>query len=194
MDFIYGILEAVTHALMNPVFLSTLVFIIGILILFKKTMVQSRWHHTFDDIQISAQDLFKAIEESLQQKGIKGVELMRTTHRQVYLIGSHREYLSVKKGVYVFDICTAHVGTGCYVSWWFFDKETYLRRLVLKVPIIRYLASVKTLHQIDEEDAFQDMVHSSVLASVDAMTGATGSTLSEAERSIISIRNLTRPT
>lgn len=171
------------------IYLFVPLFIISFFLrLIKKAVVISRWHHTFDAVPISAQDFFESIEVDLATKGISKVRGERTTHMQTPFLGSRREYLRIARETYAFEICTAHVGSGCYVSWWFFDRQSVLRRILARVPIIRWFLSKKTFHQIDEEDAFCDMVHKSVLDSVDAMTGTKGSTLSEAERSIISLR------
>ena len=191
---IKGFLYWVFLILFNPYFLGPLVIWAIILKFIKKKILVSRWHHTFNENKFAAQDFFKLIEEDLVRKGLY-LDFDRTTHQEAFLFGSFREYLRVRIGTQRFDICTAHVGSvGCYVSWRFFTEQSLLRRLLLWLPIIGWIMKKTTYHEIDENDSLRDMIHHSVLASLDALTGMKGSTLSEAERSIIGLPAAMRQT
>lgn len=150
----------------------------------------ARWHHTFDEVRFSPQDFYEALEAAFEGRGIRDLEVRRMAHDQILLFGPQREYLRVYRFRYAFEICAAHVGTGCYVSWWFLQKNSLPIRIMMLVPVLRWYVALRTYHQIDEEDAFRDLVHECVLKTVDDMTGTKGSTLSHAERAIIGLRNV----
>jgi hypothetical protein len=154
-----------------------------------KNLCLSHWHHTFDQVQFSAMDFYDLTEGEIGRRELPGLSMRRVTHGEKVLFGARREYLRVYTTENAFEICAAPVGTGFYVSWWFFEKSNRLRSLMLGVPFLNWLVTAKTLHQLDEEQVLRDLVHTCVLQGIDAMTGQSGSTLSESERAIINIGN-----
>ncbi|MBS1624066.1 MAG: hypothetical protein JST83_08615 [Bacteroidetes bacterium] len=187
MELLSQLLALLYALFTNSVFLCFLVILFFIFLIATKNLILSRWHHTFDKKHFSTQEFYENLDAAIKARQIEGLGQRRTTHKEVFLIGARREYLRLYRKSNAFEICTAYVGTGCYVSWWFFEKSTFLRRFFMRIPIIRWFLSKKTYHQVDEEDAFRDIIHACVLEAIDGMTGEKGSTLSESERSILHI-------
>ena len=146
--------------------------------------VLSNWHHTFDGFQFSSLDFYRTTEESLTKREIPSLTRERAMHQEVMFIGRSREYLRLRRDVYVYDICAAPFGTGFYVSWWFVRRTTFLRRILLRIPLVSWFLGQKTYRQADTEQMFRDLVHACVLEAVDAMTDAHGVRLTGPERAI----------
>jgi hypothetical protein len=154
-----------------------------------RTEVISHWHHTFDRTHFSVQEFYAATSQAVADRKVPGAERFRVTHDERVFLSAEREYLRVTWRQQTFDICAAPYGEGFYVSWWFVERTTRLRRLLMRIPGVKLWYEGKTYHILDLEETVSDLVHACVLESVDAMTGTRGSTLSEAERAIIRLPN-----
>jgi hypothetical protein len=165
-----------------------LLLIFGIIYLIRsRFVILSHWHHTYDGSQFSTLEFYDAAEKAISERKLPGVSLKRTTHKNRIFFSGDREYLRVHRLGIAFDICAAPNGTGMYISWWHHENYSNFERFVLmKIPVLNWVYRSQTLHQYDLEQMFEDVVHACVLETADAMVGVKGSTLSEAERSIIS--------
>lgn len=165
--------------------------IFGILLLllviafFTKTPVipKSHWSHHFDEFQFSAQDFYTQVQQGIEKRKLPNVSFSRTTSPEQGIFSARREYLTVKRGEYVFDICAAPFGTGFFVSWWLGEHE---ENLMQKIPVLNKLPGNrrnKTYYQVDTETMFRSAVHNIILAVIDDISDSKGiRPLSELER------------
>jgi hypothetical protein len=174
-----------------PHFILFLLIVLIYLIVRTRYNVLSHWHHTFDKTQFSTQDFYALVEAGVNEREIPNVPFSRKTHQEKVLLWRKREYLRVSRGEYLFDICVAPLGTGVYVSWWFIEQTTFLKRMLLKIPILAVLLTVRTFHQIDTELMYRDIIHTCVLEAIDKITEEHGVRLADPDRVIKDYQKLT---
>jgi len=84
----------------------------------KASNVISHWHHPLENFQTSTMEFYAAVEQALAPKLIPDYSTSRVDWREGGVLSARREYLRVKRGKLVFDICAAPFGTGFFFSWW----------------------------------------------------------------------------
>lgn len=84
----------------------------------KAGTVLSHWYHLIENIQHSPKEFYTAVEEAIGRRQIPDVSLSRVDHQEGGVFSASREYLRVQREELVFDVCSAHFGTGFFVSWW----------------------------------------------------------------------------
>ena len=84
----------------------------------KASNVISHWHHPIENFQTSTMEFYTAVEQALAPKQIPDCSTSRIDWREGGVLTARREYLRVKRGNLVFDICAAPFGTGFFFSWW----------------------------------------------------------------------------
>ncbi len=140
--------------------------------------IHSNWSHFFGNLQFSSNDFYKSVEDSLDQQDIPKISVKRVNLSEGGLFSSNREYLRVKRGPYIFDICAAPYGKGFFVSWWFGEEVSFFRAMLLKIPVLNVLIArtrtFKTYFQVDTFTMFKTCVHDSVTASLDTITNVKG--------------------
>lgn len=80
--------------------------------------VVSHWHHPVEHFSTSAMDFYASVEAALQPRQIPGYSTSRIDWRESGVLSARREYLRIKRGKLVFDLCAAPFGTGFFFSWW----------------------------------------------------------------------------
>jgi hypothetical protein len=80
--------------------------------------VISHWHHPIENFQTSTMEFYAAVEQALVPKQIPDYAASRVDWKEGGLLSARREYLRVKRGKLIFDICAAPFGTGYFFSWW----------------------------------------------------------------------------
>lgn len=78
----------------------------------------AHWHLLVDDLEASALDYYKSVEEALAARAIPEMRTSRVDWKEAGLISAKREYLRVERGKFTFDICAAPFGTSYFFSWW----------------------------------------------------------------------------
>jgi hypothetical protein len=81
--------------------------------------VLSHWHHSYADFGLSSDDFYKCVTEAVAAWKLPDVSLSRIEVSESGIASARRVYLRVERLGFVFDICTAPFGAGCFVSWWF---------------------------------------------------------------------------
>jgi hypothetical protein len=84
----------------------------------KDSNVISHWHHPIENFQTSPMEFFASVEQALQPRQIPDYAVSRIDWREGGVLTARREYLRVKRGKLIFDICAAPFGTGFFFSWW----------------------------------------------------------------------------
>lgn len=80
--------------------------------------VLSHWYELFPNFSTSTQDFYAAVEEAIRQRKIPDVEISRELFHEGSTWTAKREYLRVKRGRIICDICSAPYGTSHFFSWW----------------------------------------------------------------------------
>lgn len=80
--------------------------------------VHSHWHHSYADLQMSSDDFYTRVSAAVDKRKIPQLTFSRVQFAEHGALSAKREYLRVERQGLVFDVCTAPVGTGCFVSWW----------------------------------------------------------------------------
>lgn len=65
------------------------------------------WHSQYEDLQLSTDDFYKAIEATLKKKAFPDVTVERVTLHESSWISGKRVYLNVRRFEYEFVICGA---------------------------------------------------------------------------------------
>jgi len=151
------------------------------------SVVHSRWHHTFEKMQLTPKEFYAAVAEEVQKKKVSGTVINTRIFSEEGLFSSDRLYLEIKRGDQLFLVCAARFGTEHFVSWWFGEPVKFMDDFILRIPYIGKRLSEAmnsmTFFQMDTDDMFKDMVKNSVLAVVDAISNDKGiRPLSELER------------
>jgi hypothetical protein len=84
----------------------------------KDANVVSHWHHPVENFTTSTMDFYASVEAALQPRQIPEYSTSRIDWRESGVLSARREYLRIKRGKLVFDLCAAPFGTGFFFSWW----------------------------------------------------------------------------
>ena len=140
-------------------------------------------NHFYDNIQFSATDFYAQVKVGLEARKVQGLSYDTESFLQSHIFSARREYLRITQGEYVFYVCVAPFGTGMFVSYWLCVKD---EQIINKIPILSKLAGKdrnrKSFYQMDTEAMYQAMVHSTVTAVADGLTGENGYRLTELDR------------
>jgi hypothetical protein len=74
------------------------------------------WHELVANFQTSPQDFYAAVEKSLQERKVPGLDATRVDFAEGGLLSAKREYLRLTRERLVFDICAAPFGTSFFFS------------------------------------------------------------------------------
>ncbi len=80
--------------------------------------VLSHWYQLVENLQASPMEFFSSVEHAVEQKQLPEAERSRVDHFEGGAFSAKREYLRVRRGRLVFDICGAPFGNGFFFSWW----------------------------------------------------------------------------
>ncbi len=98
----------------------------------------SHWSTLIGNFQASPKEFYTSVEASLEQREIPDIQTSRVVYPEGGAFSPRREYLRVKSGDHLFDICGAPFGTGFFFSSWLTMKERrwgYLWGIVLLVVV-----------------------------------------------------------
>lgn len=101
--------------------------------------VLSHWHVLVDDFSTSGQAFYESVEEAVRARGVPDAVAGREEFREFHLTTAKREYLRLKRGAVVFDLCAAPYGTGYFFSWWLVElgpKHPFLYLLAFLLLVI----------------------------------------------------------
>lgn len=150
-------------------------------------LVLSNWHHLFDNLQLSANDFYKKMEEAIQIQELPNVKLSQENLSEGGLLSSKRLYLRITRKGLVFDICAAPFGKNFFFSYWYGTESSGFVNLLAKIPYIgKFLAQrvqEKTYYQIDTENMFKECVVNTFFREIESVSSAQGiRSLTDAQR------------
>jgi hypothetical protein len=135
--------------------------------------VISHWSHFFQSFTISAKDFYTVAEKIIASHNMPHTEVKRVEHKEGGIFSSNREYLRIKHGKLVFDVCAAPFGTDFFISWWLYETEGTATSLLKNTAVGGFLKArekARTFYQADEEAMFRSCVHECILEAVAAVT------------------------
>lgn len=148
--------------------------------------VISHWSHSFEKFNMSAVDFYAELSNELNEHEMPHTTIGKTVHKEAGMLSASREYLRIKHGDIVFDVCASPFGKDFFVSWWLYESAGTMRRMFRNTKFGNFLeqrAQNRTFYQIDEEDMFRSCVHECILATIDRVTTPKGiRQLSDAEK------------
>ena len=150
--------------------------------------VISHWSHYFQSFSLSADEFYKTAEKIISAHNMPNTKVERTTHKEGGMFSSNREYLRIKHGNLVFDVCAAPFGTDFFISWWLYETEGTATSLLKNTKVGSFLKAretARTFFQADEEAMFRSCVHECILEAVAKVTeGKIERQLTDEEKSI----------
>ncbi|MEO6732333.1 MAG: hypothetical protein ABIN01_14040 [Ferruginibacter sp.] len=148
--------------------------------------VLSHWSHSFRTFSLSSDVFYKELEEALKQYEMPHSVIHRTKHKEGGMLSAAREYLRIKHGDIVFDVCAAPFGKGFFISWWLYETAGTMRTALKNTRVGNFLqnrAQNRTFYQVDEEDMFRSCVHECILETITKVSeGKALMHLSEADK------------
>lgn len=131
--------------------------------------VLSHWSHSFRSFNLSSDVFYKELEDALKQYEMPHSVIQRTKHKEGGMLSAAREYLRIKHGDIVFDICASPFGRDFFISWWLYETAGTMRTVLKNTRVGNFLqqrAQNRTFYQIDEEDMFRSCVHECILETI----------------------------
>lgn len=135
--------------------------------------VISHWSKFFRSFSMSSDAFYTDIENDLKEHQMPHSTISRTKHKEGGVFSASREYLRIKHGDLVFDVCAAPFGTDFFVSWWLYETAGTMRTLLKYTKVGKFLearAAKRTFYQIDEEEMFRSCVHECILENIDKLS------------------------
>lgn len=135
--------------------------------------VISHWSHFFQSFTLSANEFYTTAERIIAAHQMPNSEVKRVQHKEGGMFSSNREYLRIKHGNLVFDVCAAPFGTDFFISWWLYETEGTATSLLKSTKIGSFLKAreqSQTFFQADEEAMFRSCVHECILEAVAKVT------------------------
>ncbi len=80
--------------------------------------VLSHWHYMADDFSTSALDFYSSVERRLKDRCVPEMGTERNDWKEGGMLSANRQYLRLRRGRYVFDVCAAPHGNSFFFSWW----------------------------------------------------------------------------
>lgn len=100
----------------------------------------SHWPHLISELQASPLDFFSSVEEAIKRRQIPGAKTSRVTWPEGDAFSTRRQYLRVRRGKLVLDLCAAPFGTGFFVSWWLGELRGWMRLIIaILLPLVPIL-------------------------------------------------------
>lgn len=150
-------------------------------------LMHSAWQQTFDNLQLSTQEIYTDIEEAIKKRDVPGVQIARVTYHNYNSLSASREYLQISRDEHILLVCAAPFGKDYFVSWRMGESISFLKDLVPRIPVfgklLQHAIFGKTFYQLDTEAMVKGIIQNSVLEVIDGITQAKGLRgLSELER------------
>lgn len=132
------------------------------------------WHHAFDREQFSAEEFYASVTEHITKRDIPNIEISRVSYPQGSTFGDDREYLHVKYHEHEYDVCAAPYGNCYFVSLWYVEKHSFLKKLLKMIPFLKKFLSYKTYYQIDTEAVANNTIHTAFNEAIDDLKETQG--------------------
>jgi hypothetical protein len=100
--------------------------------------VLSNWSFLIENLQASPMSFFQCVEAAIIKRSIPETESSRVDYMEGGIASAKREYLRIKRGKLIFDVCAAPYGNGFFVSWWLSKPRPAISLIAIAGVIIGY--------------------------------------------------------
>lgn len=139
--------------------------------------ILSHWSHFFQSFIMSSDSFYSELENMLKTHEMPQSSIERTKHKEGGILSASREYLRIKHGDIVFDVCASPFGKDFFISWWLYETAGTMRTILRSTKMGDFLqarAEKRTFYQVDEEDMFRSCVHECILETITKVTEGKG--------------------
>jgi hypothetical protein len=139
--------------------------------------VLSHWSHFFKSFALSTNVFYEELEKTMKAHEMPNAVISKTQHKEGGMLSAAREYLRIKHGDIVFDVCASPFGNDFFISWWLYESAGAMRTMLRNTKVGDFMnerASKRTFYQIDEEDMFRSCVHDCILETITKVTEGKG--------------------
>jgi hypothetical protein len=139
--------------------------------------ILSHWSHFFQSFIMSSDLFYVELEKTLKTHEMPQSIIERTKHKEGGVLSASREYLRIKHGDIVFDVCASPFGKDFFISWWLYETAGTMRTILKHTKVGNFLqarAERRTFYQVDEEDMFRSCVHECILETIATVTEGKG--------------------
>jgi hypothetical protein len=141
------------------------------------SQILSHWTHSFPYFNLSSDVFYKQAETIIKDHQMPDVKIERAKHKEGGIFSASREYLRIKRGDLVVDLCAAPFGRDFFISWWMYETESGMRNLLKFTKVGEFLserAAKRTFYEADEEAMFKGCVHDCVIEAISKVTEGKG--------------------
>lgn len=151
---------------------------------------KGHWHQRIDGLQGTTHDFYDAVQAALREQNLPDVHIKIVPFYETNVLGDRRDYLRVRRGEHIFDLCVAPFGNTFFISSWLSENPRLLLNFLATWPILGWFVRIGmrlfdplTYYKVDGGLMFQGAVHACVLQVLDQMLNAQGlDPLPETER------------
>src|SRR5205085_2813704 len=90
-------------------------------------------------LSLSADQFYSELEETLKDHQMPHSEIFRTTRKEGGMFSAAREYLRIKHGDIVFDVCASPFGKNFFISWWLYEATDTMRSVLKNTKFGNFL-------------------------------------------------------
>jgi hypothetical protein len=148
--------------------------------------VLSHWSHFFQSFSLSSDSFYSELEKTIKSHDMPNASISRTTHKEGGMLSAAREYLRIKHGDIIFDVCASPFGKDFFISWWLYETAGTMRTVFKHSRFGNFLeqrAARRTFYQVDEESMFRSCVHECILETITKVSEGKGfQQLTDAEK------------
>ena len=126
--------------------------------------VLGHWNHAEEGVKLSSNEFYAEVERRISEHQLKDVAIERVKFPEGSIFSAKREYLQVTRKDFVFHVCAAPFGNGCFVSWWFSSYLDEVYSFLMRIPFIgwffRWLYRLfrrETFYRHDTASMFQSI-------------------------------------
>ena len=138
----------------------------------------ARWQGSIPAGDCTPLEFYMRVQERLTETEFDGLEFSEVTRRERGVFSARRIYLRIRCHHLFFDLSAFVAGGRLTVGYWFHADHPGIADLFSEVPGLRFAINAftgpDTYFRIDLLEAFQHLVHDSILAIVDELSAEAG--------------------
>lgn len=110
--------------------------------------VLSNWSFLIENLQASPMSFFHCVEGAIGKRAIPETETSRVDYMEGGIASAKREYLRIKRGKLIFDVCAAPYGNGFFVSWWLSKPRPAISLMAIAGTVVGYFVFALLLMRV----------------------------------------------
>ncbi|MCR8559284.1 hypothetical protein KXD93_16625 [Mucilaginibacter sp. BJC16-A38] len=110
--------------------------------------------HHFRDVQLSAQDFYRELQDAIQKAEFPQVDHGLTYFSDRGWFSTKRDYLEIRYHRYRYYVCAAPFGRNFFISWWLKEEKSEWERFVAWITG----GDRQSFYQIDSAEIFSSSI------------------------------------